>query len=188
MPQINKLVTQLQAEIPKRAGIVQGVVRCLAVGSRAEADAVDQLKAQPANSHHFARPGHQQLQEMVEVIRPVRDDDRIGIMCQIGLDMPCCVVAAELIVQRRRNKAQIGNDMLLHPGMKRVGQGQRAIEFFVAMLGDEREADERAAKAVELGIEEVAQEGDFSREGRSRRYGGGAPVRKAPLARSRPLP
>src|SRR3712207_5483925 len=124
--------------------------------SRAETGIAEQLEPQRPDRRHFARPRGQQCTEIADIIRPIGDDHRVGIGGEIVGEAQRRLAPRDLAGGAARNAGQVGNDVALHPGVKRLRERQRLVIFLVAMLGDEREADQRAAEAVELGVEEVA--------------------------------
>jgi hypothetical protein len=94
---------------------------------------------------------------MGNVLRPVCDDHWIGVAGEEAAEPDGGLDPARfLAVRADRDRMQIGNDVALDPAMDMLGQRQHRVEFLVAMLGHQRQADQLAAKAVELGVEEIA--------------------------------
>src|SRR3546814_20172620 len=89
---------------------------------------VDQFQPKPADSNHLAWSSHQKMTEIGEIIRPVRNDHRIGVIRQILSDMPGSLFATQLQVHAGRNEPKIRNDVLLPPWMNLGGKWQRNIE------------------------------------------------------------
>src|SRR3546814_14250633 len=95
------------------------------------------------------------MTEIGEIIRPVRNDHRIGVIRQILSDMPGILFATQLKVHAGRNEPKIRNDVLLHPWMNLGGKWQRNIEVLITIFGDECQTDKTPTKAMELGIKEI---------------------------------
>src|SRR3546814_15930252 len=128
-------------EVLERWCIVQGVVVNLAVRSCTETRSVDQFQPKPADSNHLAWSSHQKMTEIGEIIRPVRNDHRIGVIRQILSDMPGSLFATQLKVHAGRNEPKIRNDVLLPPWMNLGGKWQRNIEVMITIFGDECQTD-----------------------------------------------
>src|SRR3546814_7374986 len=78
------------------------------------------------------------MTEIGEIIRPVRNDHRTGVIRQILSDMPGGLFAIQLKVHAGRNEPKIRNDVLLHPWVDLGGKWQRNIEVLITIFGDER--------------------------------------------------
>ncbi len=137
---------------------MQRIMRYPAIRRRTKSRRIHQLQLQPVHIHHLPRPGHQQRAEMRQILRPVRDDHRLRITRQIIGQMMRSLDPAQLHVDPRRHMAQIGDDVALHPAMRLLRQRQRHVKFIVAKFRHQRDADQRACKSVEFGVEEIAHE------------------------------
>src|SRR3546814_18163287 len=95
----------------------QGFGGILACPSRAKPRSVCQFQLNPADSNHLAWSSHQQMTEIGELIRPVRNAHRIGVIRQIVSDMPGSLFATQLKVHAGRNEPTLRNAVLINPGM-----------------------------------------------------------------------
>lgn len=149
-------------EIAQRPCIVQCIVRHAAVGGRAEARCVDEFQLQAEiDARHPSRPRHQQRAKMRQILRPIRDNHRVGIAGQISGDEIGRLDAIQFMIDARRHVAQIRNDVPRHPRFDHFGQRQRNIAFLVAMFGHQRDADQRAAETVKFRVEKIAHGGEI---------------------------
>src|SRR3712207_1618309 len=154
------IMLRREHEVPQRTRVVKRVVRHVAVLSGAEARAAQELERQAPDRRDLARPRHQQRAEIGDVVRPVGDDHRLGVSREVARNLSGGLRAGDRTrVEAGRHAAEIGDDVALDPAVRRFLELHHGVKFLIAELGHERQADQRAAEAVELGVKEIAHRG-----------------------------
>ena len=136
----------------------------LAVGRGREI--VERLEAQGErrDGEHLSGAGDEQHRELREVLGPVGDDlGRRVVRQPRGERLGGGAARQAWRAERLGDHVEERNDVAFDPRVERSGMRDGDVEFLAAVGGDERHAEQRAAKAVELGIEEIAHPGGSGR-------------------------
>ena len=112
------------------------------------------------DGEHLPGAGDEQHGELGEVLGPVGDDLGRGVVREPGGERLGGGAARQARpLERFGDHVEEGDDVAFDPRIERAVMREGDVEFLAAVGGDERDAEQGAAEAVEFGVEEIAHRG-----------------------------
>jgi hypothetical protein len=150
--------------VSQRSGIVERIVRHRAIGGGAESWQPHEAQRQRRYCDDLTRPGHQQVAELREVLRPVRDDLRRWVEAYIlGNGLGGSGSFEARAHQASWNRVEIWQNVTLDPLMWCFGRLKREVKLVRALFRHQCEADQRSAESIELRVEKIAHKALLAR-------------------------